>query len=115
MLIDAMLVLDQGIILNHPLFEEQDALGKDVPSELLQAEYRAPPAILRGNSLTNYRDPLGKFNDPDGLADAYDRRWLAASAHVLPPVDAAEHSESGLVVMVQSDYQSVVRPARQLG
>ena len=28
---------------------------------------------------------------------------------------AAEHSESGLVVLVQSDYQSVVRPARQLG
>ena len=28
---------------------------------------------------------------------------------------AGENSESGFVVLVQSDYQSVVRPARQLG
>jgi len=34
---------------------------------------------------------------------------------VLPPITAGEHSESGLVVLVQSDYQAVVRPARQLG
>ena len=28
---------------------------------------------------------------------------------------AAEHSESGLMVVVQSDHRSVVRPARELG
>ncbi|MBW8885721.1 MAG: cache domain-containing protein, partial [Planctomycetia bacterium] len=114
-LVDAREGPDQGIILHHPLFEEMDVLGKEVPSELLKPEYRVPPAIIRGDGQTNYRDPLGKFKDSDGLAKDYDRRWLAASTHVLPPVGAAEHSESGLVVMVQSDYQSVVRPARQLG
>ena len=112
-LVDAREGPDQGIILHHPLFEELDAEGKEVPSELLKPEYRVPRALIRGEGQTNYHDPLGKFGDP--LAKAYDRRWLAASAHVLPPVGAAEHSESGLVVMVQSDYHSVVRPARQLG
>jgi hypothetical protein len=114
-LVDARPGPDQGIILQHPLFEEMDALGSEVPAELLQAGYRIPKSVLRGQSLTNYHDPLGRFKDRDGLAQAYDKRWLVASAHVLPPVGAAEHSESGLVVLVQSDYQSVVRPARQLG
>jgi eukaryotic-like serine/threonine-protein kinase len=112
-LVDAREGPDQGIILHHPLFEELDAEGKDVPSDLLKPEYRVPGAIIRGEPQAHYRDPVGKFDD--ALAKDYDRRWLAASAHVLPPVGAAEHSESGLVVMVQSDYQSVVRPARQLG
>jgi hypothetical protein len=106
---------DRGVILHHPLFEDMEVLGNEVPSELLRPEYRVPAVILRGQSLTNYHDPLGRFKDPHGLAQAYARRWLAASAHVLPPAGAAEHSESGLVVVVQSDYQSVVRPARQLG
>jgi len=114
-LVDARPGPDQGIILQHPLFEEMDALGSEVPAELLQAGYRIPKSVLRGQNLTNYHDPLGRFEDRDGLAQAYDKRWLVASAHVLPPVGAAEHSESGLVVLVQSDYQSVVRPARQLG
>jgi serine/threonine protein kinase len=112
-LVDAREGPDQGIILHHPLFEELDAEGKEVPSELLKPEFRVPTAIIRGEQQANYHDPVGKFDNR--LAKEYDRRWLAASAHVLPPVGAAEHSESGLVVMVQSDYQSVVRPARQLG
>jgi hypothetical protein len=82
---------------------------------VLKAEYRVPATLIRGEGQTNYHDPLGKFDDGAGLARHYDRRWLAAAAHVLPPAGAGEHSESGLVVMVQSDYQSVVRPARQLG
>jgi serine/threonine protein kinase len=114
-LVDAREGPDQGIILHHPFFEELDVLGEEVPSELLKPEYRVPRAIIRGEPQANYHDPIGKYDDPDGLARDYDRRWLAAAAHVLPPAGAAEHSESGLVVMVESDYHSVVRPARQLG
>jgi hypothetical protein len=56
---------------------------------------------------------VGQNNDT--LFKRYNHRWLAAAAPVLPPFGAAEKSESGLVVLVQSDYQSVVRPARLLG
>ena len=114
-LVDGRAGVDQGIILHHPLFQELAARGKSVPQELLKPQYRVPSSLIRGEGQTNYRDPLGQLHDANSLAHDYDRRWLAASAHVLPPIEAGEHSESGLVVMVQSDYQSVVHPARQLG
>jgi eukaryotic-like serine/threonine-protein kinase len=106
---------DQGIILHHPLFLELAVRGKSVPQVLIGPEYRVPQRLLTGEGDPDYRDPLGQFQDEDGLAKKFDRRWLAASSHVLPPIGAGEHSESGLVVLVQSDYQSVVRPARELG
>jgi serine/threonine protein kinase len=106
---------DRGTILFHPYFQELAARGKTVPEALLSPPYRAAAALLNGEPETDYRDPIGRFPDPGGLAERYDRRWLAASAPVLPPITAGEHSESGLVVLVQSDYQAVVRPARQLG
>jgi hypothetical protein len=34
---------------------------------------------------------------------------------VQPPLGAGDHSASGLVVLVQSDYEAVVQPARELG
>lgn len=114
-LVDARPGADQGVILHHPLFEDLDARGQEVPSDLLKPEYRVPDELIRGEKQAYYHDPVSRFSDPDHLAERYNRHWLAASAHVLPPVGAGEHSESGLVVMVQSDYQSVVRPARQLG
>ena len=58
-----------------------------------------------------YYDPLGKH--PAGKEFA--RRWLAAAAPVQPPVGAGAYSQSGLLVLVQSDYESVVQPARHLG
>lgn len=114
-LVDARLGLDHGAILHHPLFDKLTGSGKFLPSELLKPEYRVPEKLIHGEPLNDYRDPVGRFHDREGLAKPYDRRWLAASAPVLPPVGAGENSESGLVVLVQSDYQSVVRPARQLG
>jgi hypothetical protein len=106
---------DQGVILHHPLFQELAARGKVVPDKFRRDEFRVPTALLRGEGDAAYRDPLGRFDDEYGLARQFDKRWLAASAPVLPPIGAAEQSESGLVVLVQSDYRSVVQPARQLG
>jgi eukaryotic-like serine/threonine-protein kinase len=114
-LVDGRAGAERGTILHHPLFLEMAARGQAVPQELLGREYRVPAPLLNGEGDPAYRDPLGRFRDKEGLAQAFDRRWLAASAPVLPPIGATKHSESGLVVLVQSDYQSVVRPARQLG
>src|SRR6185436_12484106 len=82
-------------------------------SELVDSKYRVPETLLALREHADYVDPVGKLNDP--LFKPYNHRWLAAAAPVWPPVGAVEKSESGLVVLVQSDYQSVVRPARLLG
>jgi hypothetical protein len=114
-LVDARPGSDQGVVLYHPLFDQIAAGTRSFPGELLRPEFRVPFAVIKGKRETNYRDPLGSFHDSDGLAEQYDRRWLAAAAPVLPPVEAGDNSESGLVVLVQSDYQVVVRPAQKLG
>jgi eukaryotic-like serine/threonine-protein kinase len=113
-LVDGRLGAEQGTILHHPLFRDLAREEKSVPQTLLKdPEYRVPQTLLAGEGDTEYRDPLGAFDHP--AAERYNRRWLAASSRVEPPIGAGRHSESGLVVLVQSDYQSVVRPARQLG
>jgi eukaryotic-like serine/threonine-protein kinase len=114
-LVDARAGQDEGKILHHPLFEELALQGKPVPAKLQEREYLVPTPLLKGEGISDYRDPLSRFSEGEGLASAYAGRWLAASAPVLPPIGAAEHSDSGLVVVVQSQYQSVVRPARELG
>lgn len=106
---------EQGTILHHPLFQDLAERGKTVPQVLLGPEFRVPQPVLAGRPTTDYRDPLARYPGDEGLATRYDRRWLAAAAPVLPPLGAGDHSASGLVVLVQSDYQSVVGPARQLG
>jgi hypothetical protein len=96
------------------LFRDLARDEKSVPEAILKdPAFRVPEALLEGEGDAEYRDPLAAFDHP--AAERYDRRWLAASARVEPPIGAGRHSESGLVVLVQSDYQSVVRPARQLG
>lgn len=114
-LVDARPGEYQGVIVYHPLFAQLAALDKTVPQALLGRDYRVPPPLLAGTPDVAYHDPLSRFHEKEPLATQYTGRWLAASAPVLPPIGAEEHSQSGLVVLVQSDYQSVVRPARQLG
>jgi serine/threonine protein kinase len=114
-LVDARPGPDQGMILHHPLFAKLVAGGQSYPSELLKPEFRVPKELIQGERLTDYHDPIGRFQDGGKEAGNYQRRWLAAAAPVLPPIGATENSDSGLMVLVQSDYQSVVRPAQQLG
>jgi serine/threonine protein kinase/class 3 adenylate cyclase len=106
---------EKGTILHHPLFDKLAAQGKMVPGDLLGFKYHVPAALMAGEPTLAYRDPVGQFPDPDGLAKEYDRRWLAAASPVIPPIGAARNSDSGLVVLVQSDYDLVVEPTRQLG
>jgi serine/threonine protein kinase len=115
---------DQGTILQHPLYEELQADLGFLPQEFFGKEYRVPVALLAPGAGQLYEDPLSKYPAATGadvnakiqaLASEYDRQWLAAAAPVLPPIGAGEHSQSGLIVLVQSDYQTAVQPARQLG
>ena len=113
---------DQGTILQHPLHVEMLTKVGYVPQEFFGDEYRVPQELLLGDG-TVYEDPLSKYRAEsdnlqsiETLAREYDsKRWTAAAAPVLPPIGAGADSQSGLVVLVQSDYQSVVQPARQLG
>jgi eukaryotic-like serine/threonine-protein kinase len=114
-LVDGRAGDDRGTILHHPLFEELAAKGRTVPEVLLTTPYRVSESLLAQRRELNYRDPLSRYDDGEGLAKAYDRHWLAAAAPVALPGSAGDSGASGLVVVVQSDYQSVVQPARQLG
>jgi serine/threonine protein kinase len=123
-LVDGRAGDDQGTILQHPLYNElQQQLGF-LPQEFFGPEYRVPPELLSAGAGTLYNDPLSRYPAATGvkldariaeLTKTYERQWLAAAAPVQPPIGAGQNSQSGLLVLVQSDYQTVVRPARQLG
>lgn len=102
---------EQGTILQHPLFTELLQEQAELDQDFLSPKYRVPTDLFTSQRAEDYTDPLGSH--PKGAK--YNRRWLAAAAEVLPPVGAGENSQSGLNVLVQSDYEAVVRPARDLG
>jgi serine/threonine protein kinase/class 3 adenylate cyclase len=114
-LVDARSGNECGTILHHPLFKKLLASGRPIPNELLGEAYHVPASLLAGEAMLHYCDPLGKYPGDDGLAQEFKGRLLAASSPVLPPIGASRESDSGLVVLVQSDYDSVVAPTRQLG
>jgi hypothetical protein len=125
-LVDGRAGEEPGTILQHPLYVEVQKLKGFLPQVFFGPEYRVSKKLLTGERGQLYEDPLGKYPvtesqradaDPEvvALARQYDRRWIAATAPVQPPIGAAQNSQSGLVVLVQSDYQSVVAPSRQLG
>lgn len=113
-LVDGREGSDAGTVLQHPLHDELLTELPSLPESLFDPEYRVPADLIRGKGR-EYDDPLGKFPDNLGLAERYARRWVAAASRVRSPRAAAGTADSGLVVLVQSDYQSVVRPARRLG
>jgi hypothetical protein len=110
-LVDGRQAAERGTILQHPLLAEVVSTQSTLKEDLQSPRYRVASDILDKQASESYTDPMGRH--PKG--GNYNRRWLAAAAPVLPPVDAGENSQSGLVVIVQSDYASVVGPARELG
>ena len=110
-LVDGRQEDERGTILQHPLLADVVATQGPAKEDLLSPRYRVAAEILDKQASEAYTDPLGSHP----LGAKYNRRWLAAAAPVLPPIDAGEHSQSGLVVLVQSDYDRVVGPARELG
>lgn len=125
-LVDGRAGEEPGTILQHPLYVEVQKLKGFLPQVFFGPEYRVSKNLLTGERGQFYEDPLGQYPATEShrkdaepevveLARQYDRRWIAATAPVQPPIGAAQNSQSGLVVLVQSDYQSVVAPSRQLG
>ena len=99
---------DKGTILQHPLFDEVLRQQKSLPEDFL--EYRVPAEILT-NKNGLYIDPLSKHEK----GSAYSGRWVAAAADVRAINSNNGKSGSGLIVLVQSNYEMVVQPARELG
>jgi len=99
----------RGQILQHPLFN--DILKKkdklDDFSEYKVDLAALPQADEDKPNVDLYRDPLASWPADD--ADEYDRNWLAAQA----PVKLKEF-DTGLVVLVQEDYDSARAPVRRL-
>jgi hypothetical protein len=113
-----------GAIMQHPLFDAilERPGEKRLPERF--GEYRVPldevsdPTENRhnGDGLVIYRDPLAE--DPEGKA-RYDRKWIAARAdvHLLPQgqIESADPEHTGLIVLVQEDYEAAVAPVHLLG
>jgi len=114
-LVDGREEAEQGTILHHPLFEEFAVHGRTIADLLFTPPYRVPREVLERRQEAAYRDPLANYRGDPTLTKNYDRRWLAAAAPVALPGMPEAAARSGLIVLVQSDYQSVVQPARQLG
>ncbi|MEX2027832.1 MAG: hypothetical protein WEH44_11025, partial [Pirellulaceae bacterium] len=104
-----------GTILQHPLFDEIRSRGGKLPPEFAESEFRVAERILNASTGELYEDPLAQH--PLGLP--YQGRWIAAAAHVAAPLgvtrDGGRPADTGLVVLVQSSYDSVVAPVQQLG
>ena len=74
--------------------------------------YRVPLDDMEQTPL--YRDPMG--NHPDG--NEYDRNWIAARRSVLLGSEAtspAQQTDTGLIVIVQEDYDLASSAVHKLG
>ena len=107
---------NKGVILQHPLFSQILARDEKLDTEFSTAqEYRVPLDEL--DSLPVYRDPLGKH--PQG--DAFNRDWIVAKREVRLDPNALDaniapiETDTGLVVIVQENYELATTPINQLG
>jgi hypothetical protein len=107
----------RGVILQHPLFmqllQQQGYLDADFSTA---SQYRVP--LDRWDEQRLYTDPLGRH--PQG--QAYRRRWIAAKRRVLlePEEDLANERadslrDTGLIVIVQENYDLAAAPVYNLG
>jgi hypothetical protein len=113
---------DTGKILQHPLFDDLRRAEFSLGEVIEQPQYRVPTELLKGKGGI-YEDPLGNYPGygseahrakQAALARFFAKRWIAAAVPVRSPsLDSTVHS--GLMVLVQSDYDGVVGPARELG
>jgi serine/threonine protein kinase len=103
LLIDWRPGVHQGLVLQHPLFDQVLRNEESLPDRF--REYRLKPEDLPvGPVAENFVDPLS--HDPDG--EDFDRRWLAAMA----PVKNRE-GDTGWILIVERSYRSAI--GRTLG
>lgn len=113
-LIDGRKGESAGTILHHPLYDEIQQEKKRLPADIF--DRRVSQEVLEGQPIPGmergaYRDPLGEH--PLGKERGFDRPWIGVAANVKLP-DATQ-ANSGLVVLMQEDYRSVIGPVQELG
>jgi hypothetical protein len=117
-LVDGRRGPSNGTILQHPLFNEILSRNKSLPDDI--NNYRVPLSELPTadeavTEVTLYRDPVAGI---PGVPEAqeFDRKWIAASAAVrLSATGSASALDTGLVVLVQEDYDLAAEPVEKLG
>lgn len=116
-LVDGRQGTHRGQILQHPLFTkilaDQSAKHDGSPKLRDFSEYRVPLDSLPKSdepveTVSLYQDPLAAA--PEAAAYNYDRNWIAAQAPV-----KLKTLDTGLIVLVQEDYDSAAAPVRRLG
>jgi hypothetical protein len=103
-----------GTILQHPLFDAITQRGGQLPAEFVEPQFRVPTEVFAWKTGGIYYDPLAQH--PLGRQH-FSGRWVAAAAPVAAPLGAVadgQPAETGLIVLVQSSYDSVVMPVRKL-
>ena len=107
---------NSGVIFQHPLFElipdenERLSLLKEFSES---PEYYASLANWDGEdgrSTTNYIDPLSKHE----RGSAFNFRWVAAQRNVYLDREGQGSGDTGLVVIVQENYDAAAEPVRQI-
>ena len=123
-LVDGREGSDRGVILQHPLFNEILSDANELPdginrvrvpldelprANVSQDGQRGPP---EAETISLYRDPIAELAE----GEAYDRNWIAARQEVLLESNGVGDQvfDTGLVVLVQEDYDSAVTPLRNL-
>jgi serine/threonine protein kinase len=92
---------NQGLILQHPLFDKFLEEQNNVPDRFQTYRLREEdlPDSSRPEKEENYVDPLSK--DPEG--SAYDKHWLAKSQSV-----SIRDGYTGWIVIVQESYDGAI-------
>ncbi len=104
----------EGMILQHPLFDEVRAERPRLPESF--SARRVELGDFQEGGTTSYQDPLGE----DPLGEDYRRRWIAAMVPVKLDVHDGrsgklEVVDAGLKVIVQEDYLTAIAPVHSLG
>lgn len=107
---------NQGVILQHPYFDDLLKAGKKIPIKYSQEDkFRIRLNRFNDGVPVVGHDPIGEDN-PGG---PYDRTWIFAAENVplphRPEVAHEEAGSTGLVVVVQEDHEFAVKPIYELG
>ncbi|MEW4452788.1 protein kinase [Bremerella sp. JC817] len=115
-LVDGRDAPTNGVILQHPLFDQLLEKQQQVPIRFSEEDrYRVKLAKFKQGKPVVGKDPLGG----DELGKEYDQNWIFAAKEVpLPhrpgkPINVK--GATGLVVVVQEDHSFAVKPIYELG
>jgi len=115
----------RGVILQHPLFNEILAQENELPDYINrvrvpldqlpradQPQEDTPRKPSEAERILLYRDPIADLAE----GKAFDRNWIAARQEVFleSSRSTGKAIDTGLVVLVQEDYDSAVEPLRTL-